>query len=101
VSARRPSLDQVLIALARYPVDPEADEDLAEALRLTAEVHIPAQSNADRAGRYGLCRGCGEWWPCPSWRAAERAAQEWVWAAAQARMGRYRPAPLAPDPVGV
>lgn len=102
VSARRPSLDQALIALARYPVDAEADEDLADALRLTAEVHIPAQNNADRAGYYGACRGCGEMWPCASWRVAEQVAQAWAWEAAQHRMARYRaPTPVATTPVPV
>lgn len=81
MSARRPSLEQVLLALDLHAVDP----DLAEALQLTVEAHTPGQANADRHGRYGRCGGCQRWWPCPPWLAAREAAVLGVWEESQRR----------------
>ena len=90
MSARRPSLQMALRAMELYPVDRVADENLASALRLTVDIHTPEQANADRHGRYGRCRCCGQWWPCPAWCSAEQAARVWLWEAAQTVIARYR-----------
>lgn len=88
MSARRPSLDQTIRSMRRFPVDPAGDEDLASALELTCETHQASADNADWFGRYGRCTGCGSWWPCPTWLGASYAALEWLVAASNAVMRR-------------
>lgn len=92
MSARRPSLDATLDTMVRYPVDIEADLDLVDALGMTVEAHTPTQAHADRRGHYGRCGCCREWWPCGPYRAAEQAAQVWLWEAAQTVIAKYRKA---------
>ena len=88
MSARKPSMVEVLRAIRRHPMDPAADEDLAAAIEMTAQVHVSTAPNADRDGNYGSCAGCAAPWPCPTWTGASYAALEWLVAASNALMRR-------------
>lgn len=87
MSARCPALVETIRAMSRYPgQDGEAAGDLVEVLRFTVDLHVPSAVNADRAGRYGRCRGCGQWWPCQPWQSASYAGVEWLVNASNAVM---------------
>lgn len=94
-----------LRTLRTFPVSPDEDLELAEALELTEQVHTSTHANADRHGHYGACQGCGKLWPCPTWMGASYIAVEWLVAASNAVMRRSGclspPVPVGtPDPGG-
>lgn len=96
MSAKRPSLRESIKSMIEYPTaGTYGDADLAEALKLTEELHVPRSVNADRHGHYGSCRGCGEWWPCPTWTQASYTSIEWLVLVSNAvtrRSGSFGPA---------
>lgn len=89
MSGKRRSLTEAIRAMVKHPTaDREGTSDLVEVLRFTVDLHVPTTANADRFGRYGRCRGCGQWWPCQPWNAASYAAVEWLVNASNAVMRR-------------
>lgn len=89
MSEKRPSLTETVKSMVDYPtIDVESDAELAEALNLTEDLHAASSPNADRHGHYGRCRGCGQWWPCPTWTQASYTATEWLVLVSNAVMRR-------------
>ena len=89
MSVKRPSLAEAVKAMTEYPTaDVDDDASLAEAVALTEDLHVPSSANADRNGRYGHCRGCGQWWPCPTWTQASYTSIEWLVLVSNAVMRR-------------
>lgn len=92
VSGLRPTFTETIKAIDGYALreGDTASEQFADALVLTQELHRSLELNADAAGHYGLCDGCGLPWPCPTWGVAHRAAVEWLVEVSNARIARVR-----------
>lgn len=80
MSEKKPTFVETAQTMRLYPMSP-ADAEFAEALTLTEGVHVPTEDDADSSGHYGLCKGCGELWPCRVWSWASVSAVEWLLAA--------------------
>lgn len=80
----RERFTETIRAMEWFPTaNREEDMEFAEALRLTEEVHVPSDVNADRNRKYGPCLGCGELWPCRVWNEVARSATDWLLYASQ------------------
>lgn len=103
MSEKKIEFTDTIKAMTEYPTSNVVeDTELAEALQLTADIHVASNPDADRNGHYGSCQGCGEPWPCSAWGQASYASVGWLIDASNAimrRSGSLSPAlPIGDNP---
>jgi hypothetical protein len=92
----RPTFVQTIAALRttdpRFPwVKPAPEEDdVAASLEAVEEVHQGDADEPDERIHWGHCRGCGQWWPCPTWIESEFLAVQYLGRAADRVTRHFR-----------